>query len=176
LHAVIRYALETCLEQDGGSASGPIPRLNLCATCTMVEADEARLSQVVWNLVKNARKFTPPHGEIWVETYDREEGHVVVRVRDNGAGIRSELLPQIFEAFEQGGREVTRRHGGLGLGLAISKSIVQLHGGTLTAHSDGPGEGAMFTIELLTLEPEPSEEASAEPQSADLENGEPIEC
>ena len=158
LHAVITYALETCLEQDG--ADGPVPRLNLCATRTLVEADEARLSQVVWNLVKNARKFTPASGEVYVETYDREEGHVVVRVRDTGSGIDPEILPRIFQAFEQGGREITRRHGGLGLGLAISKAIIELHGGTLTAHSDGPGEGAMFTIELLALDIVAVEEAT----------------
>jgi PAS domain S-box-containing protein len=170
LHAVITYALETCLEQDG--AGGPVPRLNLCATRTLVVADEARLSQVVWNLVKNARKFTPQSGEVYVETYDREEGHVVVRVRDTGAGIDPEILPRIFQAFEQGGREITRRHGGLGLGLAISKAIIELHGGTLTAHSDGPGEGAMFTIELLALD----ETVVVEAPGNSSEEREAIEC
>jgi signal transduction histidine kinase len=102
--------------------------------------------------VKNARKFTPPDGKIVVESYDRDEGRVVVRVRDNGAGIHPDVLPRIFDAFEQGGREVTRKHGGLGLGLAISKTLVELHGGTLTAHSDGLGHGAMFTIELPVIE------------------------
>jgi signal transduction histidine kinase len=164
LHAVISYALETCLEQD--STVGARPRLKLHATATRVSADEARLAQVIWNLVKNARKFTPAEGEIVVETYDRENDRVVVRVRDNGAGIHPDLLPRIFDAFEQGGRDVTRKHGGLGLGLAISKTLVEMHGGTLTAHSDGVGCGAMFTIELPTL-PEPSEhEEQTSPSSA----------
>ena len=167
LHAVVKYALETCLEQSEG---GPVPHVNLQATRTTVEADEARLSQVVWNLVKNARKFTPASGEVHVESFDREGGRVVVRVRDTGAGVDSELLPRIFDAFEQGGRDVTRRHGGLGLGLAISKTLVEMHGGTLTAHSDGPGQGAMFTIDLPIFEETP------ELSSTDVEQTEHVGC
>ncbi len=170
LHSVVTYALETCLEQDG--AGGPTMHLNLRATRTMVLADEARLSQVVWNLVKNARKFTPVGGDVFVESFDRDDDRVVVRVRDTGPGIEPEVLPRIFDAFEQGGREVTRRHGGLGLGLAISKTLVEMHGGMLTAHSDGPGEGAMFTIDLpLFIEATEAEEESGADLEAVEENG-----
>ena len=108
-------------------------------------ADAPRLTQVFWNLISNARKFTPPEGKVRVRAW-REEGEVVVEVSDTGIGIDPEVLPRIFDAFNQGQRNITRRFGGLGLGLAISERIVALHGGRIGAASKGRGEGATFTV------------------------------
>ncbi|MFL6198468.1 MAG: ATP-binding protein, partial [Thermoanaerobaculia bacterium] len=118
-------------------------------------ADAPRLTQVFWNLLSNAVKFTPPGGQVtvrsWIET--AEPGRfgtreLLVEVRDTGIGIEPEVLPRIFDAFEQTGRRITRKFGGLGLGLAVSRAIVDLHGGKLTAASEGPGRGAAFTVRL----------------------------
>jgi two-component system CheB/CheR fusion protein len=117
-------------------------------------ADAPRLTQVFWNLLNNAAKFTPEPGTIAVRS--RAEGReVVVEVRDTGMGIEPEVLPRIFGAFEQAGRSITRRYGGLGLGLAVSRAISRLHGGDLTAESAGAGRGAVFTLRLPAGVPEP---------------------
>ena len=111
-----------------------------------------RLQQVFTNLVKNAIKFTPPGGTVAIETRDAGEGSVSVSVSDNGLGIEPHALPRIFDAFEQGGTDITRLFGGLGLGLSISKALVDLHGGTIHVHSDGRGKGAVFTVVLPVAE------------------------
>jgi two-component system CheB/CheR fusion protein len=118
-------------------------------------ADMARLQQVFWNLIKNAIKFTPAPGEIWVRCFGNEGGNVVVEVKDTGIGIEPDLIPRLFSPFEQGGREMTRRFGGLGLGLAICQGLVTLHGGSLRASSEGHGRGTTFTVEL-PAEPAPA--------------------
>lgn len=115
-------------------------------------ADPARLQQVFWNLVKNAAKFTPEGGRLEVSTRNNETHQVVIEVADNGIGIEAELIPRIFDAFEQGGNVVTSRFGGLGLGLAISKRVVDLHHGTISARSAGPGQGATFAVTLNAME------------------------
>lgn len=114
-------------------------------------ADAARLQQVFWNLVKNAVKFTAVGGEIAVRTRD-DGDRIAVEIADNGVGIAAELLPRIFDAFEQGGRITTSQYGGLGLGLAISKRVVDLHGGTISAQSAGIGCGATFTVTLTAMQ------------------------
>ncbi|MEP6809371.1 MAG: ATP-binding protein [Chthoniobacterales bacterium] len=114
-------------------------------------ADAARLQQVFWNLVKNAVKFTPAGGAITVRTRNDGEHRIVVEITDSGVGIEPELLPRIFDAFEQGGRAVTSQYGGLGLGLAISKRVIDLHGGSIFAESAGPGKGATFTVILAAM-------------------------
>jgi two-component system CheB/CheR fusion protein len=109
---------------------------------------------VLWNLLRNAVKFTPPSGRItvrghWTGDASSQSGkNLIIEVADTGIGIEPEALPTIFDAFQQGGREVTRKYGGLGLGLAISKAIVELHGGRLTAESPGRDRGAVFRISL----------------------------
>jgi PAS domain S-box-containing protein len=113
----------------------------------LVQADVARLQQVFWNLLKNSIKFTPHGGCVGIRCRV-DENHVVAEVNDSGVGIDSEALPRIFDAFTQADRAITRQFGGLGLGLAISKSLVEMHGGTIEAHSDGPGKGASFRIRL----------------------------
>lgn len=113
----------------------------------MVNADPARLQQTIWNLLSNAAKFTPKGGSIFIRTQS-SDGWVRLEVRDTGVGIEPELLPKVFEPFEQGESKITRQYGGLGLGLAICKAIVDLHGGSIQAQSDGSGTGAVFTVML----------------------------
>jgi len=112
-----------------------------------IEADEVRLTQVVSNLLTNAARYTPPGGRIEV-TALREGDAVVLRVRDNGMGIDPALLPQIFEMFVQAERGPDRSQGGLGLGLFLVRTLTELHGGTVRAHSEGLGRGSEFTIRL----------------------------
>jgi len=115
-------------------------------------ADAARLQQVFWNIIKNAVKFTPARGELHITTRNDDGHNIIIDFIDTGIGITSELQPRIFEAFEQGGKGVTNRYGGLGLGLAISKRVIDLHGGKISVHSEGQGKGATFTIKLKAME------------------------
>ena len=112
-----------------------------------VDGDAARLEQVVWNLVSNAVKFTPEHGTIEVACR-RTGASVEIRVRDTGKGIASEFLPRLFQRFSQADMAATRAHGGLGLGLAIVRHLVELHGGSVRAESDGEDRGALLTVTL----------------------------
>ena len=121
-----------------------------------VGGDAARLHQVFWNLLKNAIKFTPGGGCITIRTVNSAPGQIVLRVNDTGMGIDAKTLPFVFHAFEQGEARKLQHSGGLGLGLSISKAIVELHGGTIRAESAGPGLGATFTIELATVLPFPT--------------------
>jgi PAS domain S-box-containing protein len=113
----------------------------------VIEADAARLQQVFWNLIKNAIKFTPHGGSIGVRCRP-EPDHVVVDVTDSGIGIEPPALVHIFDAFAQAERSITRQFGGLGLGLAISKALVEMHGGSIEAHSEGQKRGATFRVRL----------------------------
>jgi signal transduction histidine kinase len=123
-----------------------------------VVGDAGRLQQVLWNLLNNATKFTPEGGHIYVTTENvaptGEEGHagqVRVTVRDTGIGIPPEILPRIFDAFEQGDTRITRQFGGLGLGLSISRLLVEQHRGSIRARTDGPNQGSTFVVELPAL-------------------------
>ncbi len=118
-----------------------------------ISADPARLQQVLWNVLKNAVKFTPAQGTVRVSTARLDQDRCEVRVQDTGIGIPPEVLPKIFNAFEQGDAHITRQFGGLGLGLAISRALVELHGGAIRAESAGPGCGATFIIELPARSP-----------------------
>ena len=120
----------------------------LDATVEMVTADSSRLQQVLWNVLKNAAKFTPQGGTIRVTTSRVGAGRMQVQVEDSGAGISAQMLPKIFDAFEQGDARVTRQFGGLGLGLAISKALVELHHGSIRVESPGIGAGCTVTIEM----------------------------
>lgn len=116
-----------------------------------VSGDAARLEQVFWNIIRNAAKFTPQGGRVQVITDNPRPGRVVVHVTDSGMGIDAELLPRIFDAFERAGTNASTQTGGLGLGLAISRAIVELHGGQIRAESAGRGKGATFSVELDTI-------------------------
>jgi signal transduction histidine kinase/CheY-like chemotaxis protein len=109
--------------------------------------DPARLAQVVSNLLTNAARYTPEGGQIDL-TASVQDGQIVLRVSDNGVGISAELLPRIFEPFVQGRRNADRAEGGLGIGLALVKNLVELHGGRVSVHSAGEGQGSQFTVEL----------------------------
>lgn len=151
LRSLVEHAVKTC--RNGNPAAEKLEwRVTLPDEAIPIRADPARMTQVLWNLIKNAVKFTPPKGLISVSASRGEisnEGEcAVVKVSDSGAGIAEELMPRIFSAFEQGGRDVTRRYGGLGLGLAISKAIIEAHGGKIVAFSEGPGKGAEFTVRV----------------------------
>ena len=112
-----------------------------------VSGDPDRLQQVIWNLLSNAVKFTPAAGKIDVRLTGANS-HVEIIVSDTGQGIHPEFLPHVFDRFRQADGSKTRRHGGLGLGLAIVRNLVELHGGSVKADSDGEGKGTVFTISL----------------------------
>jgi PAS domain S-box-containing protein len=125
-----------------------------------VEGDLTRLVQVVANLLNNAAKYTPPGGQIFL-TVRREAPHAVIRVRDNGIGILPDLLPHVFELFAQGPRGLARAEGGLGIGLTLVKSLVEKHGGSVHASSQGAGQGAEFEVRLPLLGRDTRQQAAA---------------
>jgi CheY-like chemotaxis protein len=112
-----------------------------------VSGDPDRMQQVVWNLLSNAVKFTPRGGRVQIRL-ERVESHVEIVVTDTGKGIESAVLPHVFDRFRQADSSSQRAHGGLGIGLALVKSLVELHGGTVHAASPGPDQGATFTVKL----------------------------
>ncbi|WP_406697435.1 PAS domain S-box protein [Singulisphaera sp. Ch08] len=162
-HELIRRAVEICRDEVG--SAGIALSMHLVATAHHVDADPARLQQIFWNLIKNAVKFTRKGGMVVINSYDVDGPagpRLVVEVRDTGVGIAPEALPKIFNAFEQGDKEVTRQFGGLGLGLAISRNLTEAHGGTLTASSGGRGQGATFVLRLpVAAAPRPDAMAPA---------------
>lgn len=123
--------------------------LQLEARRPWVHADQARMQQVLWNIIRNAAKFTPRGGRVLVRTFN-VDGHFLLTCTDSGIGIEGEALPRIFRPFEQADEEVSRSYGGLGLGLAIAQGLMQQHGGRIAASSDGRGLGSTFTITLPT--------------------------
>jgi signal transduction histidine kinase/CheY-like chemotaxis protein len=152
--AIVVKAVEVAsflLEQREHHVSMDVPS-NLC-----VYGDPVRLGQVVANLLTNAARYTPPGGHIWV-TARREDSHIVVTVKDDGIGIGADLLPRIFDLFVQAKPSADRAEGGLGIGLALVKNLVAMHGGTVTARSDGAGLGSEFIVRL----PEPLDMPSVE--------------
>jgi signal transduction histidine kinase len=145
LTAVVRLALETVQAMAASKRIilSFVPPGDDCR----VDGDSTRLQQVVWNLLSNAVKFTPEGGRVEVAlTRDAEE--LMLRVRDSGPGIPASFLPHVFERFRQADSSAARPYGGLGLGLAIVRHLVELHGGTLAAQSQGEGQGAAFTVTL----------------------------
>jgi PAS domain S-box-containing protein len=145
--AVVEVALETVMPAIEAKDIGLTKAID--SQATPVSGDPSRLQQVVWNLLSNAVKFTPRGGRIEV-TLARSDSHIELSVADNGQGIPAEMLHTIFDRFRQEDASTTRTEGGLGLGLAIAKQIVELHGGTIAAESPGKGEGATFRV-LLPL-------------------------
>ncbi len=151
LAPLITAAVEAA--QPAAAAKGIRLTVALDATAGPVWGDPARLQQVVWNLLSNAVKFTPAGGAVDIRL-ERSGGDAVVTVADTGQGIEPEFLPHAFERFRQADSGSTRAHGGLGLGLAIVRHLVELHGGTVHADSAGPGRGATFSVRLpITVRP-----------------------
>ena len=195
VHRTLRLALEIC--QTDISEKKLRVELDLRAREHHAHADPARLQQIFWNLIKNAVKFTPEGRRITVRTVNLAAGAsgahmgqtaggssidgsafretLRIDVIDEGIGIESQHLRRIFNAFDQGDSGVTRRYGGLGLGLAISKSLVEAHGGSLTVTSQGVGKGAVFTVELATVPtPARGEEALDEPAAEEQRVAPPL--
>jgi len=147
-HAMQNYCFQTAAEKNLRVS------MNITATERYVFADSARITQVLWNLLQNSCKFTPAGGAIDIRVSNQVSRHnradLVVEIGDTGIGISSEAMPRIFDAFEQGERTRGRVFGGLGLGLAISRAITELHGGTITATSQGQDKGTTMTIRLPT--------------------------
>jgi PAS domain S-box-containing protein len=158
-HASLRHALEVWQQQI--EEKGLEVTLHLSARRHHVRADPARLQQIFWNLIGNAVKFTPQSGRVTLRSSDAPQNRLVLQVADTGIGIEVDVLPRLFNAFEQGERAVTRHYGGLGLGLSISKALVVMHHGTLTASSDGRGRGATFTLSLDTVFAAPADQPVA---------------
>ena len=127
--------------------------LNLRAGAHFIKGDTAKFQQIIWNLLKNAIKFSNDKGEITIATANPSPQVLTVIIRDNGIGMEPEIIGRIFDPFEQGEQSLHRRFGGLGLGLAISKSLALAHGGTLIALSEGRGYGSTFTLTLDTISP-----------------------
>jgi PAS domain S-box-containing protein len=137
--------------------------------CGYVLGDESRIEQIISNLLSNAIKFTPPGGKILLRCSAADD-LCQIQVKDSGEGIASEFLPKIFDRFSQADPSITRRHGGLGLGLAIARTLVELHGGNISVGSLGKNQGATFTVTLpLAPAPPPSERASRTDSSSTAE-------
>ena len=151
LGAVIGAALDAV--RPAADAKKVQLRSSLAASARLTQGDPQRLQQVVWNLLANAVKFADTGGSVRVELLDAGAAGIQIRVSDDGAGIDAEFLPHVFERFRQADGSVSRQHGGLGLGLAIVRHLVELHGGTVRAESPGAGQGATFTVELPRVDP-----------------------
>jgi signal transduction histidine kinase/ActR/RegA family two-component response regulator len=145
LPATLREAVATVL--PAAAAKGVRVETVIEPLTTPVSGDSSRLQQIVWNLLSNAIKFTPRDGKVQLRL-SRVNSHVEVTVSDTGRGIAPNFLPYVFERFRQADASFSREHGGLGLGLAIAKQLAELHGGTISASSDGLGTGATFTLKL----------------------------
>jgi PAS domain S-box-containing protein len=167
-HSVIHQALDICR----GEIYSARLRLSiaLAAAEHHVKADPARLQQVFWNLIKNAVKFTPEGGAVSIrsrnelpENGEAGSARLVIEISDSGIGIEPELLPKVFNAFEQGEAAITRRFGGLGLGLPISRSVIEAHGGRLSATSEGKNQGATFIVALATVPSHVADSRAPEP-------------
>jgi PAS domain S-box-containing protein len=146
IHPLLREVAEIV----GGEAENRSQKLTLSLTAhdDRVGGDPVRLHQVFWNILKNAVKFTPIGGEISIRTLNPKSAAIAIEVKDGGVGIAPEAMPRIFGAFEQADQSTSRQFGGLGIGLAICKAIVDLHGGSIHAESAGAGKGARFRVEL----------------------------
>lgn len=149
VHAILNDALEA-IKPDCHKKNIRI-NLELNATPSLMKGDAVRLQQVFWNILKNAVKFTPLEGKITMATKTDNKEHIIVKIADTGIGMSPDELGRAFKAFVQGDHATnghSHRFGGLGLGLAITKNLVELHSGNITAHSDGKGHGCTFTIKL----------------------------
>jgi PAS domain S-box-containing protein len=164
VRALLEHAMQNYCARDAAKKNLRVA-MELSASETYVSADSSRMTQVFWNLLQNACKFTPAGGAIDIRLYNEfsekrgadgtesSSTELVVVIRDTGIGISSENMPRIFNAFEQGERSRTRVFGGLGLGLAISRAIVEMHGGSIAAESEGKDKGAKLVIRLPTVQP-----------------------
>jgi signal transduction histidine kinase/ActR/RegA family two-component response regulator len=171
----IEAAIEAVL--PAAEAKGIVLEKSLSPDVSALTGDPARLQQVVWNLLSNAIKFTPRGGRVHV-CLEGAGSHAEISVNDTGDGIRREFLPYVFDRFRQADQTTARRYGGLGLGLAIVRHLVELHGGTVRAESEGDGKGATFTVRLPLV---PARKAgdgdgAAVPPPSAVETRRAVEC
>jgi two-component system, sensor histidine kinase len=131
-----------------------------------IDGDEVRMEQVVSNLIGNAIKFTPPGGSIAIKV-EASEGDAMLTISDSGRGIPADLIDKVFDPFVQGGQTADRAQGGLGLGLALVKTIVELHGGTVSARSEGAGLGSKFTVQVPRIREAAGVETAGQPRAGD---------
>ncbi|MBD3882892.1 PAS domain S-box protein [Phormidium tenue FACHB-886] len=166
LSSVVEAAIETV---KAAAVAKSISLHAVLPNVGQVSGDAARLQQIVWNLLSNAIKFTPDGGQVDIRM-KQVGNHAEITVSDTGRGINPDFLPHIFESFRQEDASITRKYGGLGLGLAIVRQLVEAQDGTITASSFGEGLGAAFTVQLplLNLEPERSQPAELPQQEHDL--------
>jgi signal transduction histidine kinase/ActR/RegA family two-component response regulator len=150
VRTVVEASVETV--RSAAQAKGVLLETRFESDPGTIVADEDRIQQVLWNLLSNAVKFTPRGGSVRIEA-GRDDDGVVLCVKDTGEGIDPAFLPFVFDRFRQADGSTTRMHGGLGLGLAIVRHLVELHGGTVRADSDGPGKGARFTVRVPVQSP-----------------------
>jgi PAS domain S-box-containing protein len=158
-------AVQTAIETSRPAIDAAKHRLNVTLPplgTLIADADFTRLCQIVANLLNNAAKYTNDGGTIDV-TAENENGEAVIKIRDSGIGITPEMLPRIFEMFAQVDRSLEHSKGGLGIGLALVRRLIEMHGGSVNAHSDGPGRGSTFTIRIPTIG---SMNATKEPKSS----------
>jgi PAS domain S-box-containing protein len=163
---IARLSVETV--RPAAMAKGVTLRVNMPPAPQIISGDPARLQQVVWNLLSNATKFTGAGGEVTVSVYDSDSGRLAIEVTDTGTGIPAALLPRVFERFFQADSTTTRAHGGLGLGLAIVRHLVELHGGEVQAASEGEGRGSTFRV-LLPMAVDPLVAPEPSPPSLHFE-------
>jgi signal transduction histidine kinase len=150
LASAVRSALETCeplIRQNGLELTVRLP-----PEPVYLDADKTRLAQVISNLLNNAAKYTAPLGRVWLSV-DREGGEAVLRVKDTGVGIPAPLLAEVFEMFTRVDRSPEKAQGGLGIGLSIVRRLVEMHGGSVEAHSEGPGRCSEFVVRLPAASP-----------------------
>ena len=176
LASVIEAAVDSVL--PAAEAKGIRLQRVLDSSTSMVSGDPARLQQIAWNLLSNALKFTPKGGRVQIRL-ERINSHVEITVTDTGQGISPDVLPHIFERFRQADSTTTRKHSGLGLGLAIVRHLVEMHGGTVEAESGGEGQGASFTVKLplvVMRSLESRRAGDAERVHPTTSNGVPFNC
>ena len=151
-HEAVLNVMEICRAEAHGKQQRVY--CDLRAGAHHIAGDSAKFQQIIWNLLKNAIKFTPEHGEITVSSANPAPQTLSISIRDTGIGIDPEIIDRVFDPFQQGELTSRRRFGGLGLGLAISKSLAQAHGGTLVARSAGRDQGTTFLLTLNTVPPQ----------------------
>ena len=150
VHELLEFLVGICHSEFQGKQL--VLKMQLNAAKHHVHTDASRLQQIFWNIIRNAAKFTERGGKVIVSTSNDEAGNIVVSVADTGIGMTPETLSRLFVPFEQGEEHISRRYGGLGLGMAISSALVELLGGKLTAQSAGLGHGSTFTVTFPTVE------------------------
>ncbi|MGB6015837.1 MAG: PAS domain-containing protein, partial [Nodosilinea sp.] len=165
----LAFAIESAIDTMSSAASAKSIRLNsVLPQIGRISGDSARLQQIVWNLLSNAIKFTPSNGQVEI-LLERVGTQAQITVSDTGKGINPEFLPYLFESFRQEDASTTRKYGGLGLGLAIVRSLVEAHEGTITADSPGEGQGSTFTVRFPLIDLEPEEQPSERLPVPDLD-------